>query len=95
LSCAGRVLVPADTLNPAMVAFKEGDYATALNLVNQEIRKSPEDGVLHEFRALVLFANKDFQQAAATIHSVLAVGPGWDWSIPRMARAISCWRIMN
>jgi hypothetical protein len=35
---------------------------------------------MHEFRALVLFAMGDFAQAAATIHSVLAVGPGWDWT---------------
>ena len=35
---------------------------------------------LHEFRSLVLFAKQDFQQSAATIHSVLAVGPGWDWT---------------
>ena len=30
--------------------------------------------------ALVLFAKQDYRQAAATIHSVLAVGPGWDWT---------------
>ena len=35
---------------------------------------------MHEFRALVLFAEGDYQQAAATIHSVLAIGPGWDWT---------------
>jgi hypothetical protein len=28
----------------------------------------------------VLFARKDYQQAAATIHSILAVGPGWNWT---------------
>jgi tetratricopeptide (TPR) repeat protein len=35
---------------------------------------------MHEFRALVLFAMKDYPQAAATIHAVLAVGPGWNWA---------------
>jgi hypothetical protein len=35
---------------------------------------------LHEFRALTLFAQRDYMGAAATIHSVLAVGPGWDWA---------------
>ena len=40
----------------------------------------PDDAVLHEFRSLILFAKQDYQQSAATIHSVLAVGPGWDWT---------------
>ena len=40
----------------------------------------PTDAVLHEFRALVLFAMGDYRQSAAVVHSVLAVGPGWDWT---------------
>ena len=40
----------------------------------------PTDAVLHEFRALVLFALRDYRQSAAVTHSVLAVGPGWDWT---------------
>jgi tetratricopeptide (TPR) repeat protein len=35
---------------------------------------------MHEFRALTLFALGNFPSAAATIHSVLSVGPGWDWA---------------
>ena len=69
-----------EQLNPAIDAFKKGDYDSALDLVNQAIQKTPTDAVCHEFRALVLFARHDYQQAAATIHSVLAVGPGWDWT---------------
>jgi len=69
-----------EQLNPAIDAFKKGDYNAALDLVNQAIQKTPTDAVCHEFRALVLFAKHDYQQAAATIHSVLAVGPGWDWT---------------
>jgi hypothetical protein len=34
--------------------------------------------VLHEFRSLVLFALGRYPESAATIHAVLAVGPGWD-----------------
>ena len=45
-----------------------------------ELSSIPTDAVMHEFRALVLFAKGDYQQAAATIHSVLAVGPGWNWT---------------
>jgi len=72
---------PADAmLNDAIAAFKQGDYDAALDIVNRAITQYPSDAVLHEFRALVLFAKADYQQAAATLHSVLAVGPGWDWT---------------
>jgi tetratricopeptide (TPR) repeat protein len=67
-------------LNDAISAFRQGDYNAALDIVNKAIAQYPSDSVLHEFRALVLFAKGDYQQAAATLHSVLAVGPGWDWT---------------
>jgi len=35
--------------------------------------------VLHEFRALVLFALERYAESAAALHPVLDVGPGWDW----------------
>jgi tetratricopeptide (TPR) repeat protein len=72
--------VATQTFDSARGAFKAGDYATALKLVDRAIKDNPSDEVLHEFRALTLFAQKDFNGAAATIHSVLAVGPGWDWA---------------
>ena len=34
----------------------------------------------HEFRALILFATKQYKEAAATVYAVLSVGPGWDWA---------------
>jgi len=72
---------PADAmLTDAIAAFKQGDYDASLDIVNKAIGQYPSDSVLHEFRALVLFAKADYQQAAATLHSVLAVGPGWDWT---------------
>ncbi|MFO1019722.1 MAG: tetratricopeptide repeat protein [Planctomycetales bacterium] len=63
-----------------MAAFKQGDYDTALDVVNKAIMRAPHDQVMHEFRGLVLFAMKKYQQAAATIHAALANGPGWDWT---------------
>lgn len=69
-----------DALNAAIAAFKQADYDAALDITNKGIAQFPSDSVLHELRALVLFAKGDYQQAAATIHSVLAVGPGWDWT---------------
>ncbi len=67
-------------LNDAVAAFKQNDYDAALDIINKGIAQYPTDSVMHEFRALVLFAKADYQQAAATIHSVLAIGPGWDWT---------------
>ena len=68
------------SLNSAAAAFKQNDYDLALDVVNKGIVLCPTDAVLHEFRALVLFAKSDYQQAASTIHSVLAVGSGWNWT---------------
>ena len=69
-----------DVLNSAVAAFKQADYDAALDIINKGIAQYPTDSVMHELRALVLFAKGDYQQAAATIHSVLAIGPGWDWT---------------
>lgn len=67
-------------LNSAVEAFRQNDYDKALDITNKGISQYSDDAVLHEFRSLVLFAKQDYQQSAATIHSVLAVGPGWDWT---------------
>ncbi|MGI8980807.1 MAG: tetratricopeptide repeat protein [Pirellulaceae bacterium] len=64
----------------AREAFKAADYDTALALVNRAVKENPSDEVLHEFRALTQFATRDYNGAAATLNSVLAVGPGWDWA---------------
>jgi tetratricopeptide (TPR) repeat protein len=59
--------------------FKAGKYAEATRSVDLAIAKSPKDAVLHEFRALTLFAQGKYQEAAATLYAVLAAGPGWTW----------------
>ena len=69
-----------EVLTNAVAAFQRNDYDRSLDITNNGIARYSDDAVLHEFRALVLFAKRDYQQAAATIHSVLAVGPGWDWT---------------
>lgn len=69
-----------DVLDNGIAAFQQNDYDAALDIANKGISQYPDDAVLHEFRALVLFARQDYQQAASTIYSVLAVGPGWDWT---------------
>jgi TolA-binding protein len=59
--------------------FLKGDYAGAQAKVDKAIGVLPEDRVLHEFRALTLFAQKKYQDAATTLYAVMAAGPGWNW----------------
>jgi tetratricopeptide (TPR) repeat protein len=68
------------TFDSAREAFKAGDYAKALGLVDQAIKSMPNDATLHEFRAQTLFALKRYDDAAATLYGVLSAGPGWDWT---------------
>jgi tetratricopeptide (TPR) repeat protein len=68
-----------ELFDQAREAFKDGDYKEALARVDKAIRELPTDATLHEFRALSLFALKDYRGAAATLYAVLAAGPGWDW----------------
>jgi hypothetical protein len=64
----------------ARTAFRNQDYSKALSEANLALAKMPGDPGLHEFRALVLFALGQYKPAAAAIHSILAVGPGWNWT---------------
>jgi tetratricopeptide (TPR) repeat protein len=59
--------------------FKAGDYGGAQVLVDQAVGVLPQDRVLHEFRALVLFAQGKYADAGATLYAVLSAGPGWNW----------------
>lgn len=69
----------AEDFEEARQQFLAGEYNTALALVDRALKVHPSDAVLHEFRGVILFAQGDYQSSAATLHSVLAVGPGWDW----------------
>lgn len=78
---------PSDTPSPGMSdfdvarqAFYQGDFAAALTSTNKALAALPNDPIIHEFRALVLFAQGNYKDAAAGLYSVLAVGPGWDWT---------------
>jgi tetratricopeptide (TPR) repeat protein len=61
-------------------AFAKGEYKQALDLCNQTVKTMPNDAVVHEFRSLVLFALKNYREAAAAAYAVLSAGPGWDWT---------------
>lgn len=68
------------TFDKSQKQFYDGDYLAALNTVNAALKEMPNDTVIHEFRALVLFALGKYQDAGATLYAVLSVGPGWDWT---------------
>ena len=61
-------------------AFKQGNYAQALQLDQQALGQMPNDPNLHQFEALGLFAQGQYDQAAAPIYAVLTIGPGWNWT---------------
>jgi tetratricopeptide (TPR) repeat protein len=70
----------ASESDQARNSFYSGDYARALSLLDAALSKTPSDVVLHEFRALCLFALHRYKEAAGTLYAVLSVGPGWDWT---------------
>jgi tetratricopeptide (TPR) repeat protein len=63
-----------------MTAFSDGQFAESLTNFDEALRLLPGDPVLHELRALALFAVGDFQRAAAALNSLLASVPGMDWT---------------
>jgi tetratricopeptide (TPR) repeat protein len=68
------------TFLAALESFKAGDFARALTLNNFALEAHPNDPVLHEFRALCLFALGRYEEAAGVLYVVLTAGPGWDWA---------------
>jgi hypothetical protein len=72
---------PSDaTVDAALEKFKAGDYAGALAGFDAALKASPNDSVIHEVRALALFALGRYPEAAATLNAVLAAAPGMDWT---------------
>ena len=72
---------PADAaVDAALGKFKTGDYAGALAGFDQALKLSPKDSVIHEVRALTLFALGRYTEAAAALNAVLATAPGMDWT---------------
>jgi tetratricopeptide (TPR) repeat protein len=67
-------------VDAALEKFKAGDYAGALSGFDRAVKLSPNDSVIHEVRALTLFALGRYPEAAATLNSVLAAAPGMDWT---------------
>lgn len=68
------------TFDQARAAFLNEQFDDALNLTNQALAQAPRDAAINEFRSLCLFSLGKYRESAATIHAVLAAGPGWDWT---------------
>lgn len=64
----------------AREAFQAGNYSQALTKVTEALRREGNDPVMHEFRALCLFAMGEYKPAAAALNSLLASAPGMDWT---------------
>ncbi|MFM8705510.1 MAG: tetratricopeptide repeat protein [Planctomycetia bacterium] len=67
-------------VDEALAKFKAGDYAGALAGFDRAVKLSPKDTVIHEVRALTLFALGRYPEAAATLNAVLVAAPGMDWT---------------
>ncbi len=76
----GAVDTAQETLAAARESFKASDYSRALALTDQALVQTPNDPILHEFRAIVLFALKRYEESAAAAYAVLTAGPGWNWA---------------
>jgi tetratricopeptide (TPR) repeat protein len=61
-------------------SFKNGSYQEALRSFDTALRKNGGDPVLHEVRALSLFALGNYNEAAVALNSLLASAPGMDWT---------------
>src|SRR5262249_37526917 len=68
------------TFLAAREAFMAADFARALILTDLALQPHRSEPVLHEFRALCLFALGRYDEAAAALYVVLTAGPGWDWA---------------
>ncbi len=68
------------TFLAAREAFMAGEFARALILTDLALQPHRNEPVLHEFRALCLFALGRYDEAAAALFVVLTTGPGWDWA---------------
>jgi Tfp pilus assembly protein PilF len=70
----------AKLIDEALAFFKANDFKQATQKCNAALKKAPGDAVVHEVRALCLFAIADYQNSAAALNSLLAVAPGMDWT---------------
>lgn len=64
-------------------AFYQGDYDTALKQADKAVKEMPKNPDMHQFRSLVLFAQKRYRESAMAAHPALVSGKGWNWETLR------------
>lgn len=64
----------------AIAYFQSRNYRKALERCDSALRVLPSDPVIHEVRALALFALGEYREAAAILNALLATSPGMDWT---------------
>jgi tetratricopeptide (TPR) repeat protein len=74
------VLDATALFDQGLALFKKSDYQSALNKFDAALTQLPDDPVVHEVRAVTLFALGDYQQSAAALNSFLSSAPGMDWT---------------
>lgn len=68
------------SFDKGLAEFYDGGYSTALKLFDKALAELPGDPVVHEVRALALFAVGKYDEAAAALNSLLSSAPGMDWT---------------
>lgn len=68
------------TFDQGLQQFKSGAYPQALKTFDAALKELPNDPVVHEVRALTLFALGQYTPAAASLNSLLSSAPGMDWT---------------
>ncbi len=68
------------SFDQGLAEFKSGSYQQALATLDQSLKELPNDPVVHEVRALTLFALGQYSPAAASLNSLLSSAPGMDWT---------------
>jgi tetratricopeptide (TPR) repeat protein len=63
-----------------LASFKDANYQASLGSFNNALSKNGGDPVVHEVRALSLFALGDYSTAAVALNALLASAPGMDWT---------------
>jgi hypothetical protein len=70
---------PISELNMARRAFRMGQYDVALAATEKAAQVRPGAADIEQMRALILFAQKKFEAAAAPVWTVMNGGMVWDW----------------
>ena len=66
---------PPQAFERARLAFRSGDYESALVSINELIRSNPGDPVAHEFRALTLFSLGRYDEACHHLEVAQRIDP--------------------